>query len=96
MLKSGISQIGGKFRLRKQLLNFVPYHEYFLSLFCGSCVFELNKPKARFCTRCGNGMSLVAIKTNEENQRKAVAFAELFNDVPSEEMIKLIKKYKES
>ncbi len=45
MLKSGISQIGGKFRLTKQLLNFVPYHEYFLSLFCGSCVFELNKPK---------------------------------------------------
>ena len=32
---------------------------------CPTC-FELNKPKARFCTRCGSGMSLVAIKTNEE------------------------------
>ena len=62
---------------------------------CPTC-FELNKPKARFCTRCGNGMSLVAIKTNEENQKKAVAFAELFKDVPSEEIINLIKKYKES
>ena len=46
MIKSGISQIGGKYRLRKKLLDRTPYHEYYLSLFCGSCVFELNKPKA--------------------------------------------------
>ena len=46
MLKSGISQIGGKFRLRKTLMNNTPYHEYFLSLFTGSGIYELNKKKA--------------------------------------------------
>jgi len=45
MIKSGISQVGGKFRLRKDLLRFTPIHEYFLSLFCGSCIYELNKPR---------------------------------------------------
>jgi len=46
MLKSGISQIGGNFRTRKALLNNTIYHEYFLSLFMGSGIYELNKPKA--------------------------------------------------
>lgn len=45
MIRSGISQIGGKFRLRKDLLRFTPVHEYFVSLFCGSCIYELNKPR---------------------------------------------------
>ena len=45
MIKSGINQIGGKFRLRKDLEQFTPYHEYFLSLFCGSCIYELNKSR---------------------------------------------------
>lgn len=37
MIKSGISQIGGKFRLYKELLKRTPYHEFFLSPFCGAC-----------------------------------------------------------
>ena len=45
MIKSGINQIGGKFRLRKVLEKNTPYHEYFLSLFLGSGIYELNKPK---------------------------------------------------
>jgi len=46
LIKSGISQIGGKYRLKNILIDNTPYHEYFLSLFCGSCVYELNKKKA--------------------------------------------------
>ena len=46
MLKSGISQIGGNFRTRKVLLANTPHHEYFLSLFTGSGIYEFNKPKA--------------------------------------------------
>lgn len=48
MIKSGISQIGGKFRLYKELLKRTPYHEFFLSPFCGACWFELNKPRCRY------------------------------------------------
>lgn len=46
MIKPGISQIGGKTRSRKFLMDNTPRHEYFLSLFCGSCIYEVNKPKA--------------------------------------------------
>jgi DNA adenine methylase len=46
MLKPGISQIGGNSRTRKVLLANTPYHEYFLSLFTGSGIYEFNKPKA--------------------------------------------------
>lgn len=46
MLKSGINQIGGNFRTRVQIDKYTPYHEYFLSLFLGSGIYELNKPKA--------------------------------------------------
>lgn len=45
-MKSGINQIGGNFRTRKQIDEYTPYHEYFLSLFLGSGIYELNKPKA--------------------------------------------------
>lgn len=48
MISAGISQIGGKFRLRKELLNFTPYHDFFLSGFAGACWFELNKPRSRY------------------------------------------------
>lgn len=48
MIKSGISQIGGKFRLRKQLLQLTPHHEFFLSMFLGAGHFELNKPRCRY------------------------------------------------
>jgi site-specific DNA-adenine methylase len=48
MIKTGISQIGGKFRLRKTLLEYTPNHEFFLSLFCGSAVYEVNKPRCRY------------------------------------------------
>ena len=36
-IKSGISQVGGKFRLCNTILDYIPYHEFFLSLFCGAC-----------------------------------------------------------
>lgn len=46
MIRSGINQIGGNFRTRTQIDKYTPYHEYFLSLFLGSGIYELNKPKA--------------------------------------------------
>lgn len=48
MIKSGISQIGGKFRLRKQLLQLTPRHGFFLSMFSGACHYELNKPRCQY------------------------------------------------
>jgi len=45
---SGISRIGGKYRLRKRLLEYTPWHEFFLSMFCGACHYELNKPRVRY------------------------------------------------
>ena len=57
MLKSGISQIGGKFRLTKTLLAYTPYHEYFLSLFGGSLNYELNKKKANHY-ECNTSLNL--------------------------------------
>jgi len=45
-INPGINQVGGKYRLRKELVNHTPFHDYFISLFCGSCVYELNKKKA--------------------------------------------------
>lgn len=47
-IKSGISQIGGKFRLVNRLLELTPYHEFFLSMFLGAGHFELNKPRCRY------------------------------------------------
>lgn len=46
--KSGISQVGGKFRLCNTILPYIPYHEFFLSMFCGACWVELNKPRSRY------------------------------------------------
>ena len=48
VIMSGISQIGGKYRLRKQLLEFTPWHEFFLSMFTGAAHYELNKPRVRY------------------------------------------------
>lgn len=48
MIASGISQIGGKFRLRKTLQEFTPNHEFFLSEFFGAGWYELNKPRCRY------------------------------------------------
>lgn len=48
VITSGISQTGGKYRLRKRLLEFTPYHEFFLSMFLGAAHFELNKPRCRY------------------------------------------------
>jgi len=53
--KSGISQMGGKFRLCNTLLQYIPYHEFFLSMFCGACWLELNKPRSRY--ECYNDLS---------------------------------------
>ena len=48
VVTSGISQTGGKYRLRKRLLEYTPYHEFFLSMFLGAAHFELNKPRCRY------------------------------------------------
>lgn len=48
MIKSGISQIGGKFKLRKQLIQLDPRHDFFLSLFSGACHYELNKARCQY------------------------------------------------
>jgi len=48
IISSSISQLGGKYRLRKTLLSFTPKHDFFLSLFAGSCIYELNKPRAKY------------------------------------------------
>lgn len=55
MISPGISQVGGKFRLRKELLARTPYHEFFLSLFAGSCVYEINKARCRY--ECFNDLN---------------------------------------
>lgn len=48
-LKSlNISRPGGKFRTIKILKKITPFHDSFLSLFCGACWYEINKPRARF------------------------------------------------
>jgi len=44
----GISQIGGKSRSLKTILEYIPHHEFFLSLFAGACWVELNKPRCRY------------------------------------------------
>jgi DNA adenine methylase len=48
MITSGISRLGGKYRLRKTLLSFTPKHDFFLSLFLGSGVYEINKPRCKY------------------------------------------------
>jgi len=48
VMSAGISRIGGKYRLRKELLNRTPYHESFLSLFTGASWYELSKPRCRY------------------------------------------------
>ena len=48
VISAGISQIGGKYRLRKELLDLTPHHDFFLSMFAGACWFELNKPRCRY------------------------------------------------
>lgn len=54
VISAGISQIGGKYRLRKKLLKLIPKHDFFLSLFSGACWIELNKPRSRY--ECFNDM----------------------------------------
>lgn len=48
VISAGISQIGGKYRLRKDLLELTPLHAFFISLFCGACWYELNKPRVQY------------------------------------------------
>ena len=40
--------MGGKSKLINTLLKHTPYHERFLSLFTGSGIYEVNKPRANF------------------------------------------------
>ena len=54
-LKTGISSIGGKSRLIGKLFEFVPYMEFFLSLFSGACWLEVNKPRCRY--ECFNDLN---------------------------------------
>lgn len=48
VISANISQIGGKFRLRKELSELTPLHAFFSSLFCGACWYELNKPRVQY------------------------------------------------
>jgi len=47
MITTNISRIGGKFRLRKELLNLTPDHDFFLSMFLGSGIYEINKTRCK-------------------------------------------------
>ena len=48
MISTGIKRIGGKSKLVNILLEHTPYHEGFLSLFTGSGIYEVNKPRASY------------------------------------------------
>lgn len=54
-ITSGISQIGGKFRLLNTILTYIPYHEFYLEPFLGSAIILLNKPRCRY--ECGNDLN---------------------------------------
>ena len=47
MITTNISRVGGKFRLRKELLNLTPDHDFFLSMFLGSGIYEINKTRCK-------------------------------------------------
>ncbi len=47
-VSGGISRIGGKFRSFNKIIEITPKHNFFLSLFCGACWYELNKPRAKY------------------------------------------------
>lgn len=71
VIKSGISQIGGKYRLRKTLLEFTPYHEFFLSMFTGAAHFELNKPRCRYeCFNDGESDIINYLVQIQEHQKE--------------------------
>ena len=54
-ITSGISQIGGKFRLLNTILKYIPYHEFYLEPFIGSAIILLNKARCRY--ECGNDLN---------------------------------------
>ncbi|TFF90331.1 MAG: DNA adenine methylase, partial [Promethearchaeota archaeon] len=54
-LSAGVSQIGGKFRLVNTILNYIPYHEFYLEPFLGAAWILLNKPRCRY--ECGNDLN---------------------------------------
>jgi len=47
-LSPGINSPGGKWRLLLEILERIPYHEYYLEPFAGSAIIGLNKPRARY------------------------------------------------
>jgi len=69
---SGISQVGGKFRLIKRLLKLTPPHNFFLSLFCGACWYELNKPRCQY--ECFNDANYEIINYLTVIEREAEQF----------------------
>lgn len=54
-ISAGISQIGGKFMLVNTIREYIPYHEFFLSPFCGACWVEFQKPRCRY--ECFNDLN---------------------------------------
>lgn len=54
-ITTGISQIGGKFRLLRTILELIPYHEFYLEPFFGSGIILINKPRCRY--ECGNDLN---------------------------------------
>jgi len=54
-ISSGISQIGGKFRLLKKIIKRIPYHEFYLEPFLGGGIILINKHRCRY--ECGNDIN---------------------------------------
>lgn len=69
-IKAGISQIGGKYRFINRLKKFTPPHRFFLSLFCGACWFELNKPRCQYeCFNDANSEIMNYLKVIERDPK---------------------------
>ena len=49
---------------------------------CPTC-YQLNKHKARFCSRCGSPMDLASALTHKANAEAQVGFLRLFNQLPA-------------
>ena len=90
-IKAGISQIGGKYRFINRLKRFIPPHRFFLSLFCGACWFELNKPRCQYeCFNDANSEIINYLKVIERNPKEFDKSKQGIFGLVSEEIFKEI------
>jgi len=54
-IRSGISQIGGKFRLVNTIQQYIPFHNFYLEPFLGAGWILLNKPRCQY--ECANDLN---------------------------------------